>query len=304
MASIQCFAPKCTNDASDVAPCDGCHLARYCSDECRVHHKATVCNALRNSTVHQMVAELLSRVQKKGWVATVAQTLAISSEEASGSWTAAFVLARTVGGYEAVEVLAAKRMNMEAMLIGQRWDENDVTELRQHCVNRCATMLKVKRPIPLFGWIMPGENYMHEAPHREETVSYDHVFAVVPLFGEQGHLILLQWNDGAFRATLVESMPFWIAVRAVVSAKVWTKSIGTCYERAFGVQRDFTGRTIAPMFDASPLLPSLCAQCNTPTAPNHCERCKRVTYCNRQCQTQHWKHGHKNECRSVSIDTV
>jgi MYND finger len=30
-----------------------------------------------------------------------------------------------------------------------------------------------------------------------------------------------------------------------------------------------------------------------------CGRCRRVVYCSRECQVEHWKKGHKNQCRTV-----
>ena len=32
----------------------------------------------------------------------------------------------------------------------------------------------------------------------------------------------------------------------------------------------------------------------------HCSRCKIVVYCCRACQVQHWKNGHKQDCRAAS----
>ena len=38
-----------------------------------------------------------------------------------------------------------------------------------------------------------------------------------------------------------------------------------------------------------------CASCGKP-ATLKCSRCKTVVYCNKNCQTEHWKLGHKKQC--------
>ncbi|VDK41466.1 unnamed protein product [Dibothriocephalus latus] len=44
-----------------------------------------------------------------------------------------------------------------------------------------------------------------------------------------------------------------------------------------------------------------CAYCVTP-ADNllRCAQCKRVYYCNRQCQKAGWAFGHRGECKSIT----
>ncbi len=37
-------------------------------------------------------------------------------------------------------------------------------------------------------------------------------------------------------------------------------------------------------------------------APFKCNRCGLVSYCSRECQTRHWKHGHKQLCRPTAGD--
>jgi hypothetical protein len=43
----------------------------------------------------------------------------------------------------------------------------------------------------------------------------------------------------------------------------------------------------------------ICSRCEKVLVelPSKCSRCKQVYYCNRHCQKQHWKHGHKKECK-------
>ncbi|KAJ7904860.1 MM3350-like domain-containing protein [Mycena leptocephala] len=42
---------------------------------------------------------------------------------------------------------------------------------------------------------------------------------------------------------------------------------------------------------------ALCACCGKPiTAPRMCSACKKVYYCDRDCQTTHWKKEHKRQC--------
>lgn len=33
-----------------------------------------------------------------------------------------------------------------------------------------------------------------------------------------------------------------------------------------------------------------------------CSRCKQACYCSKECQLQHWKNGHKKECKAVNVD--
>lgn len=51
----------------------------------------------------------------------------------------------------------------------------------------------------------------------------------------------------------------------------------------------------------------ICANCFAPGTRSHrlnlrnCSQCKKVAYCNRACQLNHWKHGgHKQECSTPS----
>lgn len=45
---------------------------------------------------------------------------------------------------------------------------------------------------------------------------------------------------------------------------------------------------------AYPVLPT-CAQCGK-EAVQRCSRCKSTWYCERQCQVNAWRVGHKSEC--------
>lgn len=41
-----------------------------------------------------------------------------------------------------------------------------------------------------------------------------------------------------------------------------------------------------------------CSSCHAKSAKlSTCAKCKRAWYCGKDCQTQHWKSGHKEECR-------
>lgn len=43
--------------------------------------------------------------------------------------------------------------------------------------------------------------------------------------------------------------------------------------------------------------PAYCAFCRKmSTELKRCTKCKKVSYCNRECQAQHWKKQHKREC--------
>eukprot|EP00980_Cylindrotheca_fusiformis_P022859 scaffold9857_cov127-Cylindrotheca_fusiformis.AAC.5 len=53
---------------------------------------------------------------------------------------------------------------------------------------------------------------------------------------------------------------------------------------------------------------SKCANCSKPlTKILKCAKCEKVGYCNRKCQLEHWKGGHKQDClrkRSSSVDST
>ena len=47
-----------------------------------------------------------------------------------------------------------------------------------------------------------------------------------------------------------------------------------------------------------PLTPCACCQkCALGYKLHRCSRCKRAHYCSRECQSKHWKRGHKRECK-------
>ena len=52
----------------------------------------------------------------------------------------------------------------------------------------------------------------------------------------------------------------------------------------------------------TPTLPC-CAACDTPKTTKRplksCNRCHTAQYCNRDCQMNHWKTGHKTECKRL-----
>ena len=43
-----------------------------------------------------------------------------------------------------------------------------------------------------------------------------------------------------------------------------------------------------------------CGNCGKESPKHSCSRCRSVFYCDRECQKQHWKKGHKNFCATVS----
>ena len=45
-----------------------------------------------------------------------------------------------------------------------------------------------------------------------------------------------------------------------------------------------------------------CAGCNKSGATSRCSQCKKVYYCNRDCQVKHWKNGHKKQCQKLTIN--
>jgi TPR repeat protein len=49
---------------------------------------------------------------------------------------------------------------------------------------------------------------------------------------------------------------------------------------------------------------SYCANCQKPAPTVACSACKAASYCSKKCQVQHWKAGHKIDCKSVPTDVV
>ena len=49
---------------------------------------------------------------------------------------------------------------------------------------------------------------------------------------------------------------------------------------------------------ASAEIDAVCYVCGTPSA-TRCKQCKIATYCSRDCQKQHWKAGHKHDCKTL-----
>ena len=43
----------------------------------------------------------------------------------------------------------------------------------------------------------------------------------------------------------------------------------------------------------------ICGHCQKPKAKKRCSACKKVYYCNVQCQRRHWKYRHKKECKKL-----
>jgi len=46
-----------------------------------------------------------------------------------------------------------------------------------------------------------------------------------------------------------------------------------------------------------------CGFCGKESPSLRCTSCKTVAYCNKDCQTQHWKAGYKQECKAPEILT-
>jgi len=257
---------------------------------------------VRSSTIHQTVASFILRAQQTGWSACVRQVLSMppstTAADINSSWTAAFAIARAVGGNEAVEVLYAQRTNMESMLMGTDWkkDAEEISDLRTGCLHRCDILESTENPVPMFGWLMAGEKYMFNSPRCEHEQSYDHAFAVLSL--GSGRLLLLHSIDNNMRVLSVDRRLFWTDVKSIVSSTRWSASLSDRYRSAFGVERDFQGRQMAVFFDASPLVCAVCAFCGRETAPKQCAQCHRIVYCSRICQKKHWSAGHKTECQT------
>ena len=58
--------------------------------------------------------------------------------------------------------------------------------------------------------------------------------------------------------------------------------------------------SLLPATGSSGNLPISCAHCQNAQPQHRCSRCKRVRYCNRQCQTADWQAGHRLTCLSSS----
>ena len=46
---------------------------------------------------------------------------------------------------------------------------------------------------------------------------------------------------------------------------------------------------------------SLCSNCGRSGATAQCINCRSVLYCDRTCQKQHWKIGHKHQCKALAV---
>ena len=89
-------------------------------------------------------------------------------------------------------------------------------------------------------------------------------------------------------------------------------SLAVCYATGHGVEADTVQAALwcqkaATSGDAEAieLLPFIrtCTFCGTTPARKHCERCRKVRYCNTSCQAAHWKHEtdpHKGHCRRAA----
>ena len=43
----------------------------------------------------------------------------------------------------------------------------------------------------------------------------------------------------------------------------------------------------------------ICEACGQENATKCCSRCREACYCSSACQKQHWKEGHKAECKKL-----
>eukprot|EP01084_Bolivina_argentea_P299866 516932_1 len=51
-------------------------------------------------------------------------------------------------------------------------------------------------------------------------------------------------------------------------------------------------------------MPQICANCATGKSHLRCSRCKQAYYCNKKCQSIHWKGKHKHECESLFLKSM
>lgn len=187
--------------------CEKCVLSRFCSQQCRLTHSKDECHGTETNPVLQIAASFANRVQKDGLKSVTRIVLNLREPNAEqealiGScWSTAFALVRVVSGFDGVETLVAHRSNMETMLLSQEWNAEDNEEIRNGCMQRCAMIAQVPNPVPLVGWILPGENFMRNSPSRHVERSYDHAFAVVPLNTRDEQGKVLPTN----RAVLIQS---------------------------------------------------------------------------------------------------
>ena len=323
-------APAASNDITPCLACKNCHFARFCSPECLESHKEIECFGILNNPVIQIIESFVKRCEQTSFFQMIQKALNLEKptkeqEALLGScWMTAFALLRFVTGYEGIDALMSHRNNMETMLIAQDWNASDNEELRENCMERCSIISKIANPVPLIGWILPGENFMKNSPYRQIQLSYEHAFAVIPLYTKNQEGVIEPTENAVLvhsfgkdtsatdaidekgpknmlKIALINKKVFWIALRAFIASKVWSNSVASCFERAFGVKKSFDGRTIHPVFDAIPFVPPKCVNCGKITPPTPCSRCLSAVYCSVACQKADWPK-HREICKDAKQD--
>jgi TPR repeat protein len=122
--------------------------------------------------------------------------------------------------------------------------------------------------------------------------SYEKAFELYTLAANQGDV------NAQFNLGLLYYHGQGVAQSNDMSRKWWLKAALQEHERAIGnlkVLDNQEGKT-------TPTLPC-CAACGTPKTtkrPLHaCSQCHNTHYCNRECQMNHWKEGHKRKCNQL-----
>jgi len=94
--------------------------------------------------------------------------------------------------------------------------------------------------------------------------------------------------------------------QSVTKAREWlTKAAAQGKENAINALKkldEAEGRTTTPSSTVKSNT-TFCSYCNKPEPPNRCQRCRSVSYCNRECQIKHWKtkpNGHKKQCKKLA----
>jgi len=94
--------------------------------------------------------------------------------------------------------------------------------------------------------------------------------------------------------------------QSFTKAREWfTKAAAQGKENAIGALKtldEAEGRTTTPSSTVKSNT-TFCSYCNKPEPPNRCQRCRSVSYCNRECQIKHWKtkpNGHKKQCKKLA----
>ena len=94
-----------------------------------------------------------------------------------------------------------------------------------------------------------------------------------------------------------------------IAREFWKKSASQRFEDATIALKQLDaieGRTTTPYSTVNSNT-TFCSYCNKPeptnTKFNKCKGCRSAAYCNRGCQTKHWKtkhNGHKKQCKKLA----